>query len=735
MISISVQKKRRVRRGIIGFLVLAALAAVWDRLPVTRSLEQLSLDYRYKHWNRSSKASPQVVYVDIDEQSLKSMAGSYGRWPWPRHVYKELLEFFSIGEPAGVYFDLLFTEAQFGAKDDAILAEASSGSGKMIVSHAMNLLLESRDGRDGATPLPSEFCTRFPLNVNGSEIKDASYFDYALPNEELFSKVKNIHAVNFEKDSDGIFRHIHLLFHYGTCWIPSLALKAALSLMPEATLEIQGNSLFIRSKAGSKEVPLSEDGTTSIHYYDIDKGAERIGIDAVLASAAELQRGSVSDPSQLKVNPLEFKDKIIIVGGSAAGLEDLKATPITQSYPGAMLNTTMVSNILQGDFLREPSFAANFAWACIAILICYAAALFAPNIALKLVVPAILILANSLVALWKFKTGGLHLDMVRPAILPLFAVLDSFAYLSFTEGAEIRRLRSTLMKFVSPAVAEALIRSGTNPSAEVGRLEELSVLFSDIRGFTTLSENYKPDFLVEWLNQYFARMTNVVFEKTGTLDKFIGDALMAFWGAPNPQKDHAALSISAALQMRSTLAELLKDWSKKYQGAIKIDIGIGINSGEVIVGNIGSDQRLEYTVIGDNVNLASRTEGLTKQYGVGILVTARTRELAGDQFLYRIVDCVQVKGKTKGVFLYEPLGERKLLSPETQRQLQSMGEAFEAAWRSYEKGDFQQAFEKFTNFAQAHEGDGPAQVYLERCQDLLQHPPKDWSGVYVAKSK
>ena len=734
------RNQKRLKRCIAGAAVLLALTLIWNQVSALKSLENPTLDFRYQNFNRTRRASSQVVYVDIDEASMKNLSPSLGRWPWPRRVYKDLIEFLSVGEPAGIFFDVYFTEPEANEANDHLLAEATGAPDRSpVVSHAMNLIVDSAQGLDTQTELPADFSTRFPIQVAGAvpaTLMQQRYRDFLLPNPILYSKVLHLHATTFEKDGDGIFRSAKPLFRYGGAWVPSLSLAAAQAQLKATSARFDEHGLsLMRGTQDAVTLPLDSESRLPIHYYRLDRGPERLPLDVVLASAARLQKGDVSDPAQLKVNPLEFQGKVIIVGGSAAGLEDLKATPVSPSYPGALLHATLVSNILEKDFLTQvPEWVSRLAAVALA-LVCYIVILFASNLLLRALVPLVAFAGYNAAAISLFYSAGVHLEMARPAVFMLLAVLDGLAFITLIEGAEKKRMKSALIKYVSPALAESMIASGIDPRAEVGRTEELSILFSDIRGFTTLSEKHTPAFLVGWLNEYFAKMTRIVFDSNGTLDKFIGDALMCFWGAPARQEDHAVRAVSSGLAMTRALTELLKEWDTKYDGKVKISTGIGVHSGEVVVGNIGSDMRLEYTVIGDNVNLASRIEGLTKQYRVGFLVSERTKALAGDRFIYRKVDCVQVKGKTSGVHLYEPLAERGLTSAEVQKSLEEKSKRFSEALAFYEQGDFVSAKREFLKFLAQFPDDGPCQVMMERCEDLIETPPPSWNGIYVAKDK
>jgi adenylate cyclase len=469
----------------------------------------------------------------------------------------------------------------------------------------------------------------------------------------------------------------------------------------------------------------------SLHYYQEKIPFQVIPIATALKSAADLQSGKVSDPSLLSVNPLEFKDKILILGASAAGLEDLKPTPVDPALPGFFLHATAISNLLLKDHLHPLPAGVSSLFLALGILLIYGILFSEAPLGLRFGIPVGFTLLYSGAAVLLFQKQSLHLELGKPLVFWLMAGIDSLAYLIFVEGREKKRLKETLGKYLPPSLADELIRTGQDPHAEVGSKEELSILFSDIRGFTTLSEALPPERLVQILNQYLGRMTETVFRHQGTLDKFIGDAVMAFWGAPVRNSDHALLAVRTAVDMRSELKRLNQEW--EVAGISPLAIGIGINTGEVIVGNIGSEQRLDYTVIGDQVNLSSRLEGLTKQYHLEIILGPKTEERIRDHWITRPVDQVKVKGKQIPVRIHEPLGP--IGGPEAPLH-HEVAEKTRIAFELYLEGRFKESSEIHRSLQVLFpEGAGLSQVFLERCATLEAMPPSSWDGIFEAKEK
>ena len=740
---------KRLKRATLGCSILILLSLGWEQLPFLRNFEQFWLDYRYSHFNRELKASRQVLLIDIDDSSMKLLGPHFGRWPWPRKIYKNLIEFLELGEPSGIYFDLLFTEASQSDDGDQQVAEISAHARN--VSHA--ILFSGQPStelnlKSEIVPLPKGFQQKFglswdtsnsegPLFISNSSLKDPVFRDFNLPTQTLLQKIPSIHSVTSEKDSDGVYRRTPLLFHYDSGWYPSLALKAVADWLKTPHFSFHENSIDLQNDQKIHySIPLDSKGMLPLHFYRSDRDIEIIPIAAALSSASRLQSGEISDPTLLQINPLTLKDKVIVIGASAEGLFDLKSTPISSAYPGSLLHATAISNILNQDFVSFPPVVMQTLLTCSTIILIYFSIFLIQPLLIKVALPLIWLGSYSAISFLLFQKYSLAFEIARPFGLGFFAIIDGLLYLIFIEGKDKKKLRETLSKYLPPSVTDRIIATGQNPRAEVGQQKELSILFSDIRGFTTLSEKLSPQELVSILNQYLGRMTDVIFDETGTLDKFIGDAIMAFWGAPIPDSDHALKSVRCAIKMKSTLKELNQEWSQK--GLSPLQIGIGINTGSVIVGNIGSEKRLDYTVIGDNVNLASRLETLTKQYGLELLIGDRTAHLIKDSIICRPIDFVTVKGKNHPIKVYEPLCE---ISDPLAKRLIEFSEIFSKALSNYQNAQFEIALAQFKTASEIFKNewnyeDSVGILYIERCKKLILNPPQSgWTGIFIAQEK
>jgi adenylate cyclase len=488
------------------------------------------------------------------------------------------------------------------------------------------------------------------------------------------------------------------------------------------------DKIFIYSDNKLKwQIPLDESKYLPLHYYNSKTYPKTYRVAEILDSQKKLLEGS----TDFSINPEDFQGKIIIIGTSAVGLSDLKVTPLGPQYPGVFLHATGISNVLENDYLKKPKPIALMLCTLLIILFIEFFIFYFDSFFIRTVLPPVILLIYPIVGVILFQYYSYYLPLANPLIFGLGALLDGYIYIALIEGKARRKMESALSKYLSPNVTKHLISSGVDPTAEVGTSKELTVLFSDLRGFTTLSENMDPATLVHLLNEYLAKMTDVVFDHDGTLDKFIGDAVMAFWGAPLDDVYHSQNAVKTGLHMVRELEKLNHKWQKENLPQLKI--GIGILTGKVIVGNIGGIKRLDYTVIGDNVNTTSRLEGLTKEYDCKIIIAESTYLAVQDYFIFRILDLVVAKGKTKVIKIFEPLIEKNF--SRDHNKFEKLSELFNSAWGHYQIGNFSEALLGFKKTLQEFPDDGPTKVYIERCNDLILNPPMEWTGIFIATSK
>ncbi|MEQ1665450.1 MAG: adenylate/guanylate cyclase domain-containing protein, partial [Bdellovibrionales bacterium] len=424
-----------------------------------------------------------------------------------------------------------------------------------------------------------------------------------------------------------------------------------------------------------------------------------------------------------------FKDKILVLGATAIGVFDLRVTPFDENYPGVETHANVIDNLVRKDFLFTVAAEEHYMPLAIlalgvflSIALSYAGALWGLGISLF----------TAFIIAYIDKTFLFSQGKVVSIVLPLFQVGFSYMCLTFykylTEERNKKELRATFSKYVSPAIVEEVLRHPKNLELG-GRKEKVTVFFSDVRGFTTISEKLDPRALSDLLNSYLTPMTDLIFKNKGTLDKYMGDAIMAFFGAPVHYEDHAKMACSCALQNMAKLQELKVEYARK--NLPPIDIGIGLNTGEVSVGNMGSESVRSYTVMGDAVNLASRLEGINKSYGTHIIISEFTQKEVAADFTTREVDLVRVKGKLQPIRIFELLAEGRPIA-----QIQENLKIFEEAYQLYLSKKFEKAIETFEKALQKYELDETSKIYIERCQDLIINPPPpDWDGVFVMKTK
>ncbi|MFH1100737.1 MAG: adenylate/guanylate cyclase domain-containing protein [Methanobacteriota archaeon] len=436
---------------------------------------------------------------------------------------------------------------------------------------------------------------------------------------------------------------------------------------------------------------------------------------------------SFSDVYYNRTDPSYFKDKIVLIGATAGDLHDDAIVPISNhAMPGVEINANLVQSILTNKYL---AYQDDVSAVCIIFLFAFFVGLllfkFRIHIATALI--AVLFVAYIFVSIYIFNSG-----IIMNVLYPLFTII--FIYTSLvviyylTEEKSRKWITSVFGKYVSPLVIDNLIKNPDKIKLG-GEKRNITIFFSDIRGFTAISEQLDPEDLVRLLNEYLTEMTSIILENKGLVDKYMGDAIMALWGAPLELPNHAEIACKSSLEMIDKLRELQKKWRQENIPAF--DIGIGVNSGDAIVGNMGSYSRFDYTAMGDNVNLASRMEGLNKIYGTNIIITEHTQKIVKDKFEIRKLDVVRVKGKKKPILIYELLAQKDRLSKDQIDFVQ----LYETGLDEYFKKKWKTAISSFKQ-ALSLRDDIASELFISRCQEFLKNPPSpDWDGVWEMKTK
>jgi len=602
-----------VNRNLQAFAVAALAVAVLEIffLHWLQPLESRLLDAFVRFHATQLAPDPDIVIVDVDEQSLARMQDIAGSWPWPRAVHAELVEGLAAQEPRAIVFDVLFAEAdKFRPESDALFAQAAARHKQTYFP-----MVRLAPSDDAKFPPVADLARQLGLVPRPGADPQARIA--LLPPLALPPTAWRAGTINFLEDADGVGRRYGLREIAQGWEVPSLPARVARDL--------------------GWQVPDADD---MVLAWRGPKGAFRH------VSYADLYE-DFNRARRLRP-PAEFRGKLVLVGTAASGLQDLRVTPIDSLHPGVEILATAIDNLKNGRVMHRvaPALPAGLALALVALLLWA----FSRNIDASRTGFALLAANLTLLMASGYAAGQL---LLVPLIAPLAAAWTFYVAAAGAAYLRERRTRreaiALFSRFVNPHVVKQLLEHGGLQGA--GQTREVTLLFSDIRGFTSLSESRPPQEVVELLNRYFSLQVDVIFRHGGSLDKFIGDAIMAFWGAPLEDAQHAKHAIDAALDMAEALQAFRAELGP---GAGPFDVGIGIHSGPAVVGLIGSDKRREYTSIGDTVNLASRIEGLTKDAGRRILVSRETMLRCANDFDFISCGSFKVKGRAQGVELFEP---------------------------------------------------------------------------------
>lgn len=708
------------RNGLImTALILGAVVMTWllTELHFFSRLELASFDHRVQVFRYDKSLHEDVVVVLIDDNSLQELSPEFGRWPWPRAAYRDILEFFSLARAQALGFDIMFTEQQDADADnvnDRELVSATRKAGNTV--HAMQLMhsFDPAQSRE----MPEEFIQRH--RIEDIDFEGEAYDDFLLPLPALSEATRDVGYLKITPDRDGVYRRVRLFDRYrDEAVFPAFSTALVLPLISNGQGLVYHDDVAIM---GDTEIPLDGEGNYLINPVG---DGQILSYSQISAAIKQIRAGQTEN---MELDPKDFTNKIVLLGASAISLLDVKATAFSNTQAGVFLHASTVSNILEQDFLYPVNKWVTYGLILLMSALAVIPVLLLPNMILGALIPLLLGITYVFIAYMGFSSN--YLFSVIPVVFALgFSLLLAFSYRSYTEKHNKQKIRAMFSQYVSPNVLTYVVDNAETLSAEIGSNETLSILFSDIRGFTQISETQDAQKVVDMLNIYFSEMTDIIFEHDGTLDKFIGDAIMAFWGAPIKTETHADQAVHAAIAMRNMLPSVNEKLEK--MGYSQIEIGIGVHTGKVVLGNIGSSKKLDYTVIGDSVNLASRIEGITKQYGVPLIISEDTYHALSDNLPCIVVDVVRLKGKQHPIKLYTPASvflNESGLSISLSELLNLSNKAFEY----YQASKWDEAMAIY----QQLQGCPLFQTLADRCVYYQEHEPgKDWDGVYTHTSK
>jgi adenylate cyclase len=734
---------------VLTYMVQSSVPA----LKLFKDIESRTLDMRFRV-RGPKKPDPAIVIVAIDQRSEDLL----GRWPFPRTVFADTLDFMHDAKARVVAFDIGFPEpdensaletlrllkkdyrasgsapdAKFlaelnrleaAADNDKKLSEAIARFGNAVLGYFF--LFDKKEAGGQNKEIVGGFMNFLSFQAYPQVIKpkksgafeglDAVGLVPDLP--QYADPAKNFGFFNVVPDSDGTVRTVPVIIQYDKAYYPSLDIATTLAYT-NASLDkvavIFNQAGLSRVDLGPVTVPTDPWGMVQIDFH---------------GPAGTYPTYSIADVVQHKLSPELFRDKIILLGPTATGIADTRPTPFESvAFPGVEVHANFIDNLLNGAFIRRGA-RENLLDMLFIVLFSIPVALVISTMrparsALLLLVAAF---AFVFFAYHEFSVQRIWLAMFLPmaTLFGTYSAVVSYNY--FFEEREKKAVRGAFQQYMAPEVIAQvldrpeLLRLG-------GEEKQLTAMFADIRGFTSLSEGLTPTALVDLLNEYLSEMTEIIFSHQGTLDKYIGDAIMAFWGAPLDTPDHAERACRAALGMSAAMEMLQDRWEK--QGRPRIDIGIGVNTGPMLVGNMGSARRFNYTIMGDDVNLASRLEGVTKSFGTRLIISQSTWESVRTKMVTRELDLIRVKGKKKPVAIHQ------LLAPVEERsKYADLVDRFEEAMRYYRRGDWLAAKDLFQALQTDYPNDGPTRTFNARCVAFTMEPPKGaWDGVYEMTTK
>ncbi len=698
----------------IGLAAAAAALALWASGALDR-FEAKTWDWRAAALARPGPFTGRVRLIFIDQYSLDWASREMAlRWPWPREVYRPILEFCRRQGARAVAFDMLYTEPSYqGVADDQAFGSAIAATPGYVGA----VFLGRETGQDtnwpAGVPEPRAAIAGLAAWRAGADAAALDLPRAVFPIPEVATNAAWLGNVEARPDPDAIFRRLPLFAVFDGRPVPALGLAAYLAAT-NVPLAIEPGWF----RLGRHRIPVDRRGAAILRFRGPSQTHRRYSAAAVIQSEMNLQAGE-RPPIE---DPAAFKDCFVLLGCNAPGLLDLRPSPVGRVYSGVELHATLLDNLLALDAMRDAPWPLTAVlvlllgagWG-LAILHCRTVRATVLALAAALPVPAALCVAAYLRGYW--------LPFLAPESATVLAAAGAVLLNYATEGRQKRFIRGAFKQYLSEHVIEELVAHPERLQLG-GEQRTLSIFFSDLQGFTSISEGLDPQALTALLNAYLTAMTDLIQEQGGTVDKYEGDAIIAFWNAPLAQADHPARAVQAALRCQEALAAMRPGLRERI--GKDLFMRIGLHTGPVVVGNMGSRNRFNYTILGDAANLASRLEGINKQFGTYTLVSEATRAALGPEFAVREIAQVAVVGRRTPVRVFEPM------RPETWAARRATFERFALGLRKFYEGRFQEAAAAFEALASE---DPPAAAYARKCRALPDPPPAGWAGVWVMTEK
>lgn len=707
----------KAKKLLLGLLAgaIGASVSIFLSLPGWLDIwEAKTWDWRVNLMAKPAPTTDKIRLILLDQNSLDWAKEENGlSWPWPREVYSAIIHFCRRSGAKALAFDVIFTEpSKYGVADDQAFAAAIRDFKQFVGA----VSLGQTAGNERRWPA---FAPEPPLKISGLDQWAAStgtgaYPRAAFPIPDISAAAGILGNVHLNPDSDNVYRRATLFQVFDGRVLPSLALGCYLAAKPGVPSRITGERFSI----DNRDIPIDQRGNAILNFRGPPGTHKTYSAASVIQSELRIVNG---EPPTI-AEPDPFKDTYVLFGFSAPGLFDLRPTPLSGVYPGVEINATILDNLLANDFIKPVSTPAVVGLTLLIALLAGMVTSYVSGIVKNVMVYLFFIVIPIIICLVAYREGFWLPLVVQEAGVVVTLFSAGLIYYT-TEGRQKMFIKNAFKQYLSPAVIEELIQNPERLKLG-GERRMLSVFFSDLEGFTSISEGLDPEALTALLNDYLSAMTDIIHEEGGTVDKYEGDAIIAFWNAPLEQPDHARRCVRAALRCQARLAELRPSFRERL--GRDLNMRIGINSGTAVVGNMGSHTRFDYTMIGDAVNLAARLEGINKQFGTYTMISQSTMEQMDGAFPVREISRVSVVGRREPVVVYEPFQ-----SDQIERRQEAFSK-FAEGLGLYYRGDFRNAAAAFSEVAGT---DPPARAYVTKCRRLIDDPPEEWRGVWDITTK